>query len=174
MIRILQGTELTLEEDLLALFQCVPQKSGSVAYEGCYHIAVGVKLFQDILNLQSRFVIQMLKNDILLLQNPGNLVFQELLIEELADLEADLCIFIRIEGSDSGLCRTEGFLTKTLLLALVKQNVVGHHDLSTVRNQDLRSRNPFVHDALYFFEQKRDVQCHTVSDDACSMVIKNA
>ena len=75
---------------------------------GCYHIAVGVKLFQDILNLQSRFVIQMLKNDILLLQNPGNLVFQELLIEELADLEADLCIFIRIERSDSGLCRTEG------------------------------------------------------------------
>ena len=65
-------------------------------------------------------MIQMLQKHILHLTDALYLLLQKLLVEKLTYLEADLRIFIGIEGSDTGLGRSEGFSSQSLLLVLIK------------------------------------------------------
>ena len=64
-------------------------------------------------------MIQVFQNHILLHAYIGDLIAKILFVrEQLADLETNLRVFIRIEGRDTGLGGTEGLASQTFLLAL--------------------------------------------------------
>ena len=132
MVRILQGSQLSLQQDGLSLFDGVLQIGGHIAHIGLHHLTVAVQFLQQILRFQGRFMIQMLQGHIFDLADPRRFFFQQILIKKFADLEADLGILVRIERSDAGFGGTEGFSSQALLLILVKQNMVGHHHLRPV------------------------------------------
>ena len=75
---------------------------------------------QKFCRINGRLAVQMLQNDILGLTHACNFLSQKFLIEKLAYLETDLCIFIRIERCNTGLGGTEGLAAQSLLLVLVK------------------------------------------------------
>ena len=116
----------------------------------------------------------MLKKHILLCRYPYGLLFQQLIVEQLAHLEADLRVFIRIERSDAGLGGAKRLPSKPLLFIGVELLMIGHHDLRPVRHKDLRFRHASVHNRLHFFEQDRYVQRYPVSDHARRMAVKYA
>ena len=120
-------------------------------------------------------MVEILKENILLHADIGDLVPQIALVrEKLTDLEADLRVFIGIEGSDARLGGAKGLSAQTLLLALIKQDMIGHHHLRAVRHQDLRRRNALIHNALNLPEQNRNIQRHAVSDNAGGVVVEHA
>ena len=173
MIRILHGTKLTLQQDILALVDRVPQILGYVTYVGLYHLLILHQLLIDLVLIESRLMIQILQNHIFLYAYIGDLIAKILFVcEQLADLETDLCVFIRIEGRDTGLGGTEGFSSQTFLLALVKQDMIRHHNLRTVGYKNLRGRNSLLHNALNLVEQNRNIQCDSISNDAGGVIVK--
>ena len=99
----------------------------------------------------------MLKCYVFGLTDTYNFLFQCFLIKELTYLEADLCIFIRIEWSNSGLGGAKGLTSQTSLLISIKQYMVRHQDLCSVRNQDVWLRNASVYDRLDLLDQIWDV-----------------
>ena len=90
-------------------------------------------------------------------------VIQDVVIEQLADLEPDLCILIREKWSNPGLGGSEGLSPQTFLLTLVEQDVVAHHDLCPVRNQQLRCRHALRRDVLNLLHHERNVKRNTIS-----------
>ena len=95
MIRILHGSQLAFQQDVLAFFDRFPQISRYITYIRLYHLLVFHQLFVDILCLQSRCMVQMLQNNIFLSQYTVDLLHQIFFAsEQLAHLEADLCIFV--------------------------------------------------------------------------------
>ena len=90
-------------------------------------------------------------------------VIQDVVIEQLADLEPDLCVLIREKWSNPGLGGSEGLSSKTFLLALVKQDVVAHHDLRPVGNQQLRCRHALRRDVLNLLHHERNIERNAIS-----------
>ena len=90
-------------------------------------------------------------------------VIQDVVIEQLADLEPDLCILIREKWSNPGLGGSEGLSAQTFLLALIKQDMVAHHDLCPVRNQQLRCRHALRRDVLNLLHHERNIERNTIS-----------
>ena len=172
-IRVFQSSELSLKKNLFALFQCIPEIERYVTYVWLNHFLVFHQLVHDIFRFQKRFVIEMLKCYVFGLTDTYNFLFQCFLIKELTYLEADLCIFVRIERSDSGFCGTESLAAKTLLFILIEQNVVRHYHLCSVGDQDLRCRYSTAYYFVVLLEEYRNIQCNTVSDDTCCMSVKH-
>ena len=55
----------------------------------------------DFLGVQKRFMVQVLQNHVFQFTYPVCLFPQQLLVKELADLETNLGILIRIKGSNA-------------------------------------------------------------------------
>ena len=119
-------------------------------------------------------MIQMLQQHILGGAYALQLIPEPFLIEQLADLEADLRVFIRIKRRDAGFGGAEGLSAQSLLLILVEQDVIGHHHLRPVGHQDLRSGHASVRDGSDLVHQNRNIKRHAVSDDAGGMSVKYA
>src|SRR5699024_1105212 len=102
-IRILQRSQLSLQKDLFAFFESVPQEKRNIAHIGFYHFSVFLQFRHDLVRVQKRFVIEMLKKNILGLADTFHFFSQFILKEQFVYLETDLGIFIRLEGSDAGL-----------------------------------------------------------------------
>ena len=54
---------------------------------------------------------------------------QTVLMEKVTDLNANLSIFIRIEGSDPAFGRTKGMASQPFLFIGILQDMVGHQQL---------------------------------------------
>ena len=91
-------------------------------------------------------MVQVLQEHILLLRDAYNLLFEKIIVKKFAHLESDLGIFVRIERSNPGFCRTERLSSQPFLLVSIKILMVGHHHLSPVGNKDFRSRDSTIHD----------------------------
>ena len=59
-------------------------------------------------------------------------LFEDGLVEELVELNADLGIFIRVEGGDAGTGGAEGTACQALLLVGILEHMVGHQQLHPV------------------------------------------
>ena len=66
MIRILQGSQLTFQQDVLSFFDSFPQICGYVAHIRLYHLLVAHQLFVDIVLFEGFCMIQILKENIFL------------------------------------------------------------------------------------------------------------
>ena len=101
MIRILHGTELTLEQDGLAFLQCLTKELRGIGHIRCDHISLTVHLLEELIVADLRCMIKLTQNRILDLDNLVQTILEDLLIEELVYLKTDLCILVRIERCDS-------------------------------------------------------------------------
>ena len=101
MIRVLKGAQLAFQKDFPALFNGFIKICGCIAHIWLNHVAVTMQLTEQFLRIQQRFVVQMLKKHILLFTHPACLLPQKLLVKQLADLETDFCIFIRIKRGNA-------------------------------------------------------------------------
>ena len=93
------------------------------------------------------------------------MLFQALVVVELVDLETDFGIFVREERSNTGMGGAESGLAETLLLVAVKVDMVGHDELSALRDQDFRFRNTGVGDLFDFLQETVSINCHAVAQD---------
>ena len=174
MVRIFQRTELTFEQYVLAFLDSLPQISRNVANIRCEHLLVLHKSVEQLIRIDRRLVIQMLKQYVLLLKNSVYLLFQSVLMEQLLHLETDLCILIGIERCDTRLCRAEACLTESLLFILVEKNVIRHYHLRSVGNKYLWHGYALRCNFLNLIEEFLYIKSNTVADYICCMVIENA
>ena len=137
-IRIFHGSQLSFQEDGLSFCNCVFQERSGICDVGLYLFAISGKFLHQIVCLHLRLVIQMLQENIFLHQNTIQSLSQATLIKEICHLKADLRIFIGVERRNSGFGRTERFSCQSFLLVLIKQDMVRHDKLATVRNQKFR------------------------------------
>ena len=149
------------------------------------HVAVAVDGLDQFRAVDRICMIEVCQKDVFLHADALDFFHQFIVAhKELVDLPAYLGVFIGIKRRNAGLSRTEGFARQALLLAFVKQNVIGHDNLAAVGDHQLRSRYAAVldapelihqdRDAPELIHQDRDVECHTVSDDVHDTLMKNA
>ena len=89
-------------------------------------------------------MVKMLQQHIFLFSDAYDFLFEQLVVKELAYLETDLGILIRIKRSDPRLCGTERFSSKALFFISVKIFVIRHYHLCSVGDKDLRLRHTAV------------------------------
>ena len=89
---------------------------------------------------------------------------EQVLFKQLADLHADLGVFIRIKRGDAGLGGAEAALAQAGFLVAVQRHVVVHEHLRPVGNQQLRRPPGAAAHLLDLAEQGLDVQGHAHAD----------
>ena len=175
MVGVLHGAELAFKKDRLSLFDGPLQVLGNIAHIGSDHVAVLQQCIQKRLLVDRIFVIEIHQKDVFFDTDIRDLLRKDrLVLKQLIDLESDLCILVGIERRDARLGGTEGFSCQSLLLKLVEENVIRHHDLAAVRDHQLRRRNSLLGDLLNLFKEKRDIQRDSVSDNVHHVLMKNA
>ena len=117
-------------------------------------------------------MIQMFQQYIFRLANTRRFFYKQLFIKQVADLEADLCVFIREKRRNARFGRTKRFAAQPFFFVLIEQHMVRHHDLRPVRHEDVRLWHSLVGNGLDLLKQPVNIQCYAVSDNTCSMVIK--
>ena len=103
MIRILQRSQLSLQEDIFPFFNGFVQISGGIAYEGSDHVPVFLQGCIQLLHIQQRLVVKMLQKHIFRFAYTGQFSFQAFPIKQLAYLEADFRIFVGIKRGNARL-----------------------------------------------------------------------
>ena len=119
-------------------------------------------------------MVQVLEHHILQLHGPGQAVAQPLLVKEVAHLNANLGIFVGIEGSNAALGGAKGLSAQALLLVAVLEHVVGHEQLGPLRNDQLGRRHTLIGDGLELLHQLHHIQGNAVANDVGDVGIKNA
>ena len=110
-------------------------------------------------------MIDVLEQKILYFADSLELFFEILVVKQLADLEAYLRILVRIKRSYAALCRAEFFILEAFLLIGVEHNMIRHHDLRTLGNEDVGLRYACRSDVLYLLDELLDIESHAVADD---------
>ena len=128
-----------------------------------------MKSLQQLGRIYGRLMIEMLEKNILEITYSLNLFLKKLLVKELTYLEADLCIFIGIERSNSRFGGSKGFASKPFLLLCVEKHMIGHHYLTAVADKYLWHGNALIRNVLYLIKKLCYIECHTVSDNTCGM-----
>ena len=82
-------------------------------------------------------VVQVLEQHIFQGDGGGQALPQPVLVEQVADLDADLGVFVRVEGGDAALGGAKGLAAQALLLVAVLETVVGHQDLGPLRDDQV-------------------------------------
>ena len=174
MIRILHGTELTLEQDGLTFLQCLTQELGSIRHIRCDHVSLTMHLLEELIVVDFRCMIKLTQDRILDFDDLVQTILKDLLIEELVYLKTDLRILVGEERRDTGLRGAIALTGESRLLERIEQNVIWHHDLCTVGYQDLRGRNAGVDNGLQLCTELLDIECNTVSEYGCGVIIEYA
>ena len=138
-----------------------------------YYILILHQSFIYFFGVESRFVVEVLEEGVLdradVLDFGAEFFFVH---EEFVDLEADLRVLVRIARRDARFRGAERAAREPLLLVSVEQDVIGHQDLGAVRYHQLRRGNASFFKPLQLFEQLRDVERHSVSQNAGDMTIE--
>ena len=174
MVRILHGTELSLEQDLLALLERAMQISRGVADIRLDHIAVLQKRLHQRVGIHRRLVVKVLEHDVLEGADLLRPLPENLRVKKLADLETDLGVLVRVKRRDAGLRGAKRPAAESLLFILVKQRVVRHQHVRAVRHQKVRFGHSLAGQRLEFIDQVRYIESNAVADDIRDVIIKNA
>ena len=107
-VGVLKRAELTLEKNRLALLERVLNEVEGVGNIRSHSLLVFHELVEYLVNGDRILVIEVNERGVLYLENSFNLLPESVhIIVKLIDLEADLCEFIAVEGSNARFCRTE-------------------------------------------------------------------
>ena len=119
-------------------------------------------------------MVQVLEQDVLDGQRGGEPLHQAVLVEQVADLNADLSILVGVEGRNAALGRAEGLASQPLLLIGILERMVGHEQLGPLRDDEVGGGNALVGDGAQLVHQLADVQRHAVADDVGDVGIERA
>ena len=171
-IRILHRTQLPFQQDALPLRLSLTEELEGVCHIGGDGVPLLPEAVKHLLRRQPGLMVQVLQGDILHFQDALQLIQRIGVVKKLRQLEADFCIFIRIEGGNARLGRAKGPPAQARLLVLIKEHMIGHHHLNPVRDQQLR---PYASrfQGGNLLEELTQVQRDTVADDVGHMGIKH-
>ena len=94
-IRVLHGTQLSLQQNILSRADSVPEICGHIAHIGSHHFLILHQLLIELVRIESRLVIQIFQKNIFLHAYIRDFITQISLVgKQLAYLETDLCVFI--------------------------------------------------------------------------------
>ena len=104
----------------------------------------------------------------------GQPVKQGAVVKNLADLQADFQILIRIKRGNARFGRPKTVFAQTLLFEPVKQDVIGHDNLCPVGNEQTRMGNAGLEQAVNFGKQPLQVQGNALRNDVGRALAENA
>ncbi len=107
----------------------------------------------------------MLELEVLDFHDAVDLFLQVFVVIEFADLEADLRDFVGEERCDAGMGRAERVFAETLFFIAVEVDMIGHDDIGTLGDKDLRLRDTGCLDFFDFPDEFLDIEGHAVADD---------
>ena len=116
----------------------------------------------------------MLEQNVLDLQSAVQTLPKDIFVEEVAHLDADFSVLVRVEGGDAAFGGAEGFAAQTLLLIGVLKDVIGHQQLGTLRDNQIGSGDALIGERLQFCGQLDRVYGYAVADDVDDMGIEDA
>ena len=119
-----------------------------------------VNVLQNQIFILNR-VLDFLKKNIVVLQN-------------FPHLEADFCKFIREERRNSRLRRAKFSVRQALLLIFIKQDMVRHEHLRSLRNKNVRLFHAALCNLVNLIEQRRNIECNAVSYHINNIAVKRA
>ena len=99
--RVLQGAQLPLQQHGLALLQGLFEILLHVAHIGPDHLPPLHELGKEIVRVDGGLVVEMDKQSVFQDADVFQVGLEAFLVEELVDLDADLGVFIGIEGGDA-------------------------------------------------------------------------
>ena len=172
-IRVFHRAELALQEDLFTVADRVGKKCRDVRDIGLEPFAVGKRLLVDLLEIQRRLVVKMDDQRVFDRQDRLQLRPKRFRLEKQVDLDPGFRVFIRIKRSDARLRRAKGLPASSLLLALIKKNMIRHHDLGAVGNHEVRRGNSAADKRSDLLAKLRDMKRDSVSDDIDDILSKN-
>ena len=174
MVGIAQRAKLTFQQDGLALLVRLIEEVRRVRDHRANLLRQTLQIRHQLVHINRRLMIQVLQQHILLHQRDFQPLAQQLLVVQLADLNAHLRVFIRIERRNAAFGGAERTLAQALFLQLVKCNVIGHHHLAAVGNHQLGHRHAAGRERFQFAQQRLDVQRHARPDDVDHVLMENA
>ena len=95
------------------------------------------------------------------------------LLEEVADLDADLGVLVRVEGGDAALGGAEGVAAQAGFLIGVLEDVIGQQELGPLRHDQVGGGDPGLLQGGELLRQLVDVQGHAVADDVGDVPIEH-
>ena len=173
-VGVLHRAQLALQQDGLVLGQGLVDKGDHVAHIGAQLLPQGQQLVHQLVHIQGGLVVQVLEQHVLQGDGGGETLPQPVLVEQVAHLDADLGVFVGIEGGDAALGGAEGLAGQALLLIAVLQDVIGHQQLSPLGHDQVGGGYALVGDGLQFGHQLGGIQGHAVADDVGDVGIKSA
>ena len=149
-------------------------KADHVAHIRAQLLPQSQQLVHQLVHIQGGLVVQVLEQHVLQGDGGGETLPQPVLVEQVAHLDADLGIFVGIEGGDAAFGGAEGLAGQALLLIAVLQDVIGHQQLSPLGHDQVGGGYALVGDGLQFGHQLGGIQGHAVADDVGDVGIKSA
>ena len=104
----------------------------------------------------------------------GQALPQPVLVEQVADLDADLGVFVRVEGGDAALGGAKGLAAQALLLVAVLGDGGRASGSGPAPRRSGWGRGRLAGDGAQLVHQLLDIQCHAVADDVGHMGIEGA
>ena len=104
----------------------------------------------------------------------GELFPQPVLVKQVADLDADLGILVRVEGGNAALGGAKGVAPQTFLLIGILENVIGHEQLGPLGDDQVGGGYPGLDQTGELVGQLLDVQGHAVADDIGDVGVEHA
>ena len=173
-VRVAHGAELTLEQDLLAGLQRVMQERARVGDVGRELVAPRVQLRHQLVRDEQRLVVQVLKEHVFERAYLLDARAERWLVVQLAQLDADLGVFVGIERRDARTGGAVGRAGQTLFLIRVLQDVVRHEQLHAVGNENVRGGDAAVRHVLQLGEKRVGIERDAVADDVRDVGIAHA
>ena len=149
-------------------------KAHRVPHIGADLLPQGEELLHELVHAQGGLVVQVLKEHVLDGQGGLQTLPQPVLVEEVAHLNADLGVLVRIEGGDAALGGAEGLAAQALLLIGVLEHVVGHENLGPLGDDQVGGGHSLIGEGVELVHQLADVQSQAVADDVGDMGVKHA
>src|SRR5690606_9959499 len=95
-------------------------------------------------------------------------------VAEVAHAHTEASNLVRETGPDTAAGRADGGSAAHLLVQLIDQGVVGHHDVRPIADREAFGADATRFQRLYLLQQRSRVDRHAIADDAGLIWVENA
>ena len=175
-VDIAQCAELRFEHDALARLVRLVEVQPDVADIVFERLAVRLEIVDDFLRRDGRVSVPLFHGEVLPFHDVPDARVHPLGMQQLADTERLLHVFVRIHGRDAATGGTKLLICEALLLQAVHQHMIGHGDDRLVADPEVFGRDP---DALRakaarLLREVFDIDDHAVAEHVDDALAKDA
>ena len=134
---------------------------------------IGGHGFKDFIRVERGAVVNCAEDDVFIIEHFLEAGAKALGLEQFTDLKADFKVFVGIERRDARFGGAEAFGAEAFFLELVEQNVIGHHQLRPVGDEDFWM-DPGCGEGIVFGKKAFEVERYSRSEHVCDMIIADA